>query len=106
MDQEALQREIDLLRIVTTLLETLRPLLDASTRQFIRQATSLADLVVLASGDAVVPFRSNYWIARMCVALAQSDRSSTTRGQIMKEVNAKYVNLRAQLTNIQVNPDN
>ena len=46
---------LTLVQIVAILLETTRPLLDASTRQSIRQATSIADLAVLAIGDVVVP---------------------------------------------------
>ena len=70
MDYKYQQREVDLVRIAATLLEITRPLLDASTCQSIRQATSLADLVVLASMDAVVPLDQTDSVARFCVALA------------------------------------
>ena len=39
LEQQARQREVVLVRIVAKLLETPRPLLDASTGQSIRQAT-------------------------------------------------------------------
>ena len=54
MDQQAQQREVHLVRTVTIPLETQRPQLGAWTRRSIRQTKSLADLIVLASGDAVV----------------------------------------------------
>ena len=72
------------MRIVANQLETSRPLLDASTRQPIRQATSLADLVILASGDAVVPLDQTASVDRLCVALAQSERSSAARCRRME----------------------
>ena len=76
MNHQAQKREVDMGGIVAILLETPRPLLDACTRQSIRQATSLADLVVLVSGDAVVPLNQTDSVAPLCVALAQSDQSS------------------------------
>ena len=60
------------MRIVATILDKLLPQHDASGRQFIRQATSLADLVVLTSEDAVVPLNELGSVHRLCVALAQS----------------------------------
>ena len=70
IDHQSQQREVDLVRIVATLLDTPRSPLDASTRQSITQATSLADLVVLVSGNAVVPFNQTDSVARLYVALA------------------------------------
>ena len=87
---------------VATLLETPRPLLDASTRQSIRQATSLADLVVLVRGDAVVPLDQTDSVDRLWVALMQSERSSAARRRRMEAAIAKSVDLRAQLKTIQV----
>ena len=52
-DLQTQRHDIDLVRIVASLLEALRPLLDASLRQSIRKADSLADLVTLANGDVV-----------------------------------------------------
>ena len=83
------------------LLETSRPLLDASTRQP-RQTTSLADLAVLASEDAVVPLTQTDSVAGLCVALAQSERSSVARRRRMECAIAESVDLRAQLKTAQV----
>ena len=73
MDHQDQQREVDLVRVVATLFETPRTLLDASTRQSIRQDTSLPDVAVLASRVAVVPLAKMDSVARFCVALAQSE---------------------------------
>ena len=102
IDHQSQQREVDLVRIVATLLETPRPLLDASTRQFIQQTTSLADLVVLAIGDAVVPLDQTYSVARLCVALAQSERSRAALRQRMEAAITESMDLRAQLKTSQV----
>ena len=75
---------------------------DATSRQSIRQATSLTDLVVLASGDAVVPLFIKELIARLCVALTLSKGSSVSRRRRMKFAIAESVNLRTQLKPIQV----
>ena len=84
MNQQAQQREVDLVKIVAPLLETSRPLLDASTRQYIRQVKSLADLFVLASGDAFVFLAQTGSVSRLCVALALSERSSAARRRSME----------------------
>ena len=72
------------MRFVAILVENSRPLLDASKRQYIRQATSLADWVILASGDAVLPLDQTASVDRLCVALAQSERSSAARCRRME----------------------
>ena len=97
MNQQAQQREVDLVKIVAPLLETSRPLLDASTRQYIRQAKSLADLFVLASGDAFVFLAQTGSVSRLCVALALSERSSGARRRSMEAEIAGTGNLCIQL---------
>ena len=61
-----------------------------------------ADLVVLAGGDAVVPLDQTHSVSRLCVALAQSERSSAARRRRMEAVVAEPVDLRAQLKTTQV----
>ena len=85
------------MRIISLLSETPRPLLDAATRQSIWQATSLADLAVLAGGDVVVRVDHTDSVARLCVALAQSERSSAARRRRMEAAIAESVDLRVQL---------
>ena len=93
MDRQAQPREVYLVRIVATLLETPRPLPDASTRQLNLQSTSLDDLVVFATGDAFVPLDQTFSVARLCVALAQSERSSAAHRRRIKAAIAESVDL-------------
>ena len=79
-----------------------RPLLHASSRQSIRQATSLTDLIVLTSGDAVVPLDQTDSVSRLYVAIAQSERSSASRRRLMEALIATSLELRAQLKTNQV----
>ena len=55
IDQQTQQCEIDLMRIVASLLEAPLPLLDASLRQSIRRMYSMADIVNLANRNVIEP---------------------------------------------------
>ena len=95
MDHQSQQIEINLVRIIATLLETPWPLFDSCMRQSIRQATSLSILVVLAGGVVVIPLDHTDSVARLCVALAQSERSSPARRRRTEAEIAEPVSLRA-----------
>ena len=78
IDQQTQRREIDLVRLVSSLLDTPRLLLGASQLPSIRPANSLADLVTLANGDIVESIDHSDSVARLCVALAQSEQTSAS----------------------------
>ena len=91
MNHRTQQHEVDIVRIIALLLETPRPLLDAAARQSIWQATSLAYLAVHAGGDVVVPLDHTNSESRLCVSLAQSERSSAAHRRRMEAAIADSV---------------
>ena len=76
------------------------PLLGAPQRQSIRQAVSLADLVTLTNGDVIELIVHLDSIARLFVALAQSERTNATCR--IEAAIAESVDCRAQPKETQV----
>ena len=76
MDIHYRQREVELTRIIASLLKTPQPLLNTSARQALHQVTLLSDIAVLANGDVVSVANHDEHIAALCMALSQSERTS------------------------------
>uniref|UniRef100_M4C4X5 Uncharacterized protein n=1 Tax=Hyaloperonospora arabidopsidis (strain Emoy2) TaxID=559515 RepID=M4C4X5_HYAAE len=101
IDQQTQRLEVDLVRVVATLIETPRPHLDASLRQSIRRAESLADLTTLENDNIVEPTDHLDLIARLCVAIAQFEQASAACRQIA-EARAQQASVHGVTTAYQV----
>ena len=92
------RREVELVRVIVTLMESPRPLFDTSLRQYLLRVCTLEDLNSLMTADFAPVVDHSSDIAALCVTLSQYHRENASLRRRMQAAVLESVDLKHRLS--------